>query len=81
MAGNKYISDSAVAYVLKRFWSRPTVWGHVEGGIHRQISSGFSRMLCLRCYKNTKSLLSRITLSNFIIKGLCENAEQETTIR
>jgi len=51
MVGNKCIADAAVTYVLKRFWSRLAVLGHVEGGIHHQFFCSFPQMFCLYCYE------------------------------
>lgn len=75
MAGNRCIADAAVTYVLKRFWSRLAVWGHVEGGIHHQIFCSFPQMFCLVCYGLVKSFFLKNNSFNLCCGGFCGDAE------
>jgi len=78
MAGNRCIADVAVTYVSGNGRPWGGTWGHIDRGIHRQISCSFPRMLCLVCYRLAKSFF--LENNSLCYGGFCGDAEQKPTI-
>jgi len=59
MAGNRYIADLTVTYVLKETWSRNGAWRHIEGEIYKGILWAALSHILFALYECTSFLVKK----------------------